>query len=84
MQLMPGTADHYGVVDVNDPAQNIMGGTRYLKDLLRLFPGRIDLVLAAYNAGEGTVIKYGQTVPPYKETQDYVRLISLRYLRRST
>jgi len=82
MQLMPGTAARYGVMNANDPAQNIMGGTRYLKDLLRLFSGRIDLVLAAYNAGEGAVIKYGQTVPPYKETQDYVRLISLRYLRR--
>lgn len=82
MQLMPGTAARYGVMNVNDPAQNIMGGTRYLKDLLRLFPGRIDLVLAGYNAGEGAVIRYGQTIPPYKETQDYVRLISLRYLRR--
>jgi hypothetical protein len=82
MQLMPTTAARYGVIDVNDPAQNVMGGTRYLKELLRLFPGRIDLVLAAYNAGEGAVIKYGQTVPPYKETQDYVRLVSLRYLRR--
>jgi membrane-bound lytic murein transglycosylase B len=80
MQLMPGTAARYGVMNVNDPAQNIMGGTRYLKDLLRLFPGRIDLVLAGYNAGEGAVIRYGQTIPPYKETQDYVRLISLRYL----
>ncbi|HUS12778.1 MAG TPA: transglycosylase SLT domain-containing protein [Pyrinomonadaceae bacterium] len=82
MQLMPGTAARYGVINANDPAQNIMGGTRYLKDLLRLFPGRIDLVLAGYNAGEGAVIKYGQTIPPYKETQNYVRLISLRYLRR--
>jgi soluble lytic murein transglycosylase-like protein len=82
MQLMPGTAARYGVTNLNDPAQNIMGGTRYLKDLLRLFPGRIDLALAAYNAGEGAVIKYGQTIPPYKETQDYVRLISFRYLRR--
>jgi hypothetical protein len=82
MQLMPGTAARYGVVNANDPAQNIMGGTRYLKDLLRLFSGRIDLVLAAYNAGEGAVIKYGQAVPPYKETQHYVRLISFRYLRR--
>jgi soluble lytic murein transglycosylase-like protein len=81
MQLMPGTAARYGVMNANDPAQNIMGGTRYLKDLLRLFPGRIDLVLAGYNAGEGAVIRYGQTIPPYKETQDYVRLISLRYLR---
>jgi soluble lytic murein transglycosylase-like protein len=82
MQLMPGTAARYGVMNANDPAQNIMGGTRYLKDLLQLFHGRIDLVLAGYNAGEGAVIRYGQTIPPYKETQDYVRLISKRYLRR--
>jgi soluble lytic murein transglycosylase-like protein len=82
MQLMPGTAARYGVVNANDPAQNIMGGTRYLKDLLQLFHGRIDLVLAGYNAGEGAVIRYGQTVPPYKETRDYVRLISQRYLRK--
>lgn len=80
MQLMPGTAARYGVVNANDPAQNIMGGTRYLKDLLQLFRGRIDLALAGYNAGEGAVIKYGQTIPPYKETRDYVRRISLRYL----
>jgi soluble lytic murein transglycosylase-like protein len=79
MQLMPGTAARYGVINANDPAQNIRGGTRYLKDLLQLFHGRIDLVLAGYNAGEGSVLRYGQTVPPYKETQDYVRLISRRY-----
>jgi len=79
MQLMPGTAARYGVINANDPAQNIMGGTRYLKDLLELFHGRIDLVLAGYNAGEGAVLRHGQTVPPYKETQDYVRLISRRY-----
>jgi len=82
MQLMPGTAVRYGVMNASDPAQNIMGGTRYLKDLLQMFHGRIDLVLAGYNAGEGAVIRYGQTIPPYKETQDYVRLISLRYLRK--
>jgi soluble lytic murein transglycosylase-like protein len=82
MQLMPATAARYGVMNVNDPAQNIMGGTRYLKDLLQLFHGRIDLVLAGYNAGEGAVIKYGQNIPPYKETQDYVRLISKRYLQK--
>jgi hypothetical protein len=82
MQLMPGTAARYGVMNANDPAQNIMGGTRYLKDLLQLFHGRIDLVLAGYNAGEGAVIRYGQTIPPYKETQDYVRLISKRYLQK--
>ena len=79
MQLMPGTAARYGVINANDPAQNIMGGTRYLKDLLQLFHGRIDLALAGYNAGEGAVLRHGQTVPPYKETQDYVRLISRRY-----
>jgi soluble lytic murein transglycosylase-like protein len=82
MQLMPGTAARYGVMNANDPAQNISGGTRYLRDLMQLFHGRIDLVLAGYNAGEGAVIKYGQTVPPYKETQDYVHLISQRYLRK--
>jgi|GEM_PF-823590 len=83
MQLMPATAARYGVSNASDPAQNIKGGTRYLKDLLKLFNGRVDLVLAGYNAGEGAVIKYGQTVPPYKETQDYVRLISKRYLGKS-
>jgi len=83
MQLMPGTAARYGVTNPNDPAQNIRGGTRYLKDLLRLFNGRIELVLAGYNAGEGAVIQYGQTIPPYKETRDYVRLISQRYFRKS-
>jgi hypothetical protein len=82
MQLMPGTAARYGVTNSNDPAQNIRGGTRYLKDLLELFHGRIDLVLAGYNAGEGAVLKYGQTIPPYKETKDYVRLISQRYFAR--
>jgi soluble lytic murein transglycosylase-like protein len=84
MQLMPGTAARYGVTDANDPAQNIMGGTRYLKDLLRLFRGRVDLVLAGYNAGEGAVIRYGQKIPPYKETENYVRLISRRYYRRTS
>lgn len=83
MQLMPGTAARYGVTNANDAAQNIKGGTRYLKDLLQLFHGRIDLVLAGYNAGEGAVIKYGQTIPPYRETRDYVRLISKRYLGNS-
>jgi soluble lytic murein transglycosylase-like protein len=79
MQLMPGTAARYGVRNPYDPAQSIMGGTRYLKDLLGLFSGRVDLVLAGYNAGEGAVMKYGNRVPPYAETQNYVRKISYRY-----
>jgi soluble lytic murein transglycosylase-like protein len=79
MQLMPGTAARYGVVNPYDPAQSIMGGTRYIADLLRLFGGRVDLALAGYNAGEGAVMKYGRRVPPYAETQNYVRTIGARY-----
>ena len=79
MQLMPGTAARYGVANAYDPAQSIRGGTRYLADLLRLFGGRVDLALAGYNAGEGAVMKYGRRVPPYAETQNYVRTIGARY-----
>ncbi|HEX8281794.1 MAG TPA: lytic transglycosylase domain-containing protein [Pyrinomonadaceae bacterium] len=79
MQLMPGTAARYGVVNAYDPAQSIRGGTRYLADLLRLFRGRVDLALAGYNAGEGAVMKYGNRIPPYRETQNYVRTIGSRY-----
>lgn len=79
MQLMPDTAARYGVTNPYDPAQNIKAGTRYLKDLLTMFGGKIDLVLAAYNAGEGTVMKYGNRVPPYAETKYYVRSITARY-----
>jgi len=79
MQLMPGTAARYGVTNPYDVAQNISGGTRYLKDLLKMFNGRIDLALAGYNAGEGAVMKYGNTIPPYSETQNYVKLIIKRY-----
>jgi soluble lytic murein transglycosylase-like protein len=79
MQLMPGTAARYGVTNPYDIAQNIKGGTRYLKDLLQMFNGRVDLALAGYNAGEGAVMKYGNTIPPYSETRNYVRLILKRY-----
>jgi soluble lytic murein transglycosylase-like protein len=79
MQLMPGTAARYGVNNPYDVGQNIKGGTRYLKDLLQMFNGRVDLALAGYNAGEGAVMKYGYTVPPYDETRNYVRLILKRY-----
>ena len=81
MQLMPGTSARLGVRRPSDPAQNIGGGTRYLKQLIEQFDGRIDLVLASYNAGEGTVMKFGRKVPPYRETRDYVKRISYRYRR---
>lgn len=81
MQLMPGTAARFGVRNPADPAQNISAGTRYLKTLLKMFNGRVDLVLAGYNAGEGSVRKYGHRVPPYRETRNYVRRISARYQR---
>src|SRR5258708_23947879 len=84
MQLMPGTAARYGVVNPYDVAQSIMGGTRYLKDLLQMFNGRIDLALAGYNAGEDAVIKHGYPVPPYEQTRNYVRLITARYGKRQT
>lgn len=75
MQLMPATAERYGVLDRFNPKQNIRGGTRYLKDLLKLFNNDIELALAAYNAGEQTVIRYGNKIPPYKETQQYVKKV---------
>ena len=81
MQLMPGTSARLGVKRPSDPAQNIAGGTRYLRQLLEQFNGRIDLVLASYNAGEGAVMKFGGRVPPYRETRDYVKRISYRYRR---
>lgn len=81
MQLMPGTSARLGVRRPSDPAQNIAGGTRYLKQLIQQFNGRIDLVLASYNAGEGAVMKFGGRVPPYRETRDYVKRISYRYRR---
>lgn len=82
MQLMPGTAARYGVTNPYDVAQSIMGGTRYLKDLLKMFNGRLDLALAGYNAGEGAVMKFGNNIPPYEETRNYVKLILKRYAVR--
>ena len=84
MQLMPGTAARYGVTNPYDVAQNIKGGTRYLKDLLNMFKGRVDLALAGYNAGEGAVMKYGNKIPPYDETRNYVKLILKRYTKKPT
>jgi len=79
MQLMPGTAARFGVSNIFDPRQNIEGGARYVRFLLDTFDGDVRLALAGYNAGEGAVMKYGNRVPPYSETQEYVRRISERY-----
>lgn len=75
MQLMPDTARRFGVVNSFDARENIGGGVRYLRVLLRMFQGDVPLALAAYNSGEGTVRRY-QGIPPYKETRDYVRRIT--------
>ena len=80
MQLIPETAQRFGVKDSWDPIQNIKGGTAYLHWLLRHFEGKVDLVLAAYNAGEGAVERY-HGIPPFRETQNYVKHIMARYVK---
>ena len=72
MQLIPATAQRYGVVNSHDPTENISGGTRYLRDLLKMFNGDVELALAGYNAGENAVIRAGHRIPPYPETMAYV------------
>jgi hypothetical protein len=88
MQLMPPTAQRYGVKadakntiekKLTDPKTNILAGSRYLRDLMQMFPGKLELALAAYNAGEGAVKRYGNQIPPYKETQNYVKTILQMY-----
>lgn len=88
MQVIPDTAVRYGLADdrnhtvaqkLFDPATNLRIGTRYLRDLLRLFDDDLELALAAYNAGEATVQRYENRIPPYPETQDYVKLVSQLY-----
>ena len=78
MQLMPETARQYGVQDRFDPVENIEGGVRYLKDLVRLYNRRTNLVLAAYNAGQEAVKKYGG-IPPYPETIGYIEKVQSSY-----
>lgn len=79
MQLMPATARRFGVTDIYDPKQNIDAGVKYMRWLLNTFNGDVNLALAGYNAGEGAVMKYGWQIPPYRETQEYVRRITGRY-----
>jgi Transglycosylase SLT domain len=75
MQVMPETGQRYGVLDLFDPVQNVRASTLYLKDLQKLFKGNTKLVLAAYNAGENAVLRH-RGIPPYQETQDYVRKVT--------
>lgn len=79
MQLMPATARRYGTVNRNDPAQNLEGGARYVRDLLRLYGGNVALALAAYNSGEHNVGRHANKVPPFRETMLYVPEVLTRY-----
>jgi soluble lytic murein transglycosylase-like protein len=88
MQIMPATAERYGVASdaktpverkLTDPKVNIRTGTRYLRDLINMFPGQLELALAAYNAGEGAVQRAGNKIPNYKETQAYVKTVMQIY-----
>jgi soluble lytic murein transglycosylase-like protein len=80
MQVLPDTAARYGLRDkVHLPKGNIKAGTLYLRDLMVMFDNRLDLVLAAYNAGEGAVKKYSRQIPPYPETRHYVKAVMAKY-----
>jgi soluble lytic murein transglycosylase-like protein len=79
MQLMPATALRFGVTNIFDPQQNIDAGVKYMRWLLNTFNQDMRLALAGYNAGEGAVMKYGNQIPPYRETRDYVARITARY-----
>jgi soluble lytic murein transglycosylase-like protein len=78
MQLMPATARFLGIANIFDPHENVFGAARYLRTLLDTFHGDLDLTLAAYNAGPGAVLRY-KGVPPYPETQAYVKYVRARY-----
>lgn len=80
MQVLPETAQRYGIQDPSRSVrENLRAGTLYLKDLMQLFNGRLELVLAAYNAGEKVVLRYGLKIPPYPETQRYVPAVLAKY-----
>jgi soluble lytic murein transglycosylase-like protein len=81
MQLMPATGQRFGYIKKDSTKQNVMAGSRYLRELLGQFNGDLELALAAYNAGPGAVIKYQNRIPPYKETKQYVPKV-LKYYRR--
>jgi soluble lytic murein transglycosylase-like protein len=81
MQLMPDTGKRYGVTNLMDPLQNLRAGARYLRDLLAMFNNNLRLVLAAYNAGEGAVIRAGHAIPPFRETRAYVPRVLQHYER---
>ena len=83
MQLMPATAKRYGVTNRRNPLANLKGGTRYLRDLLERFDSNLELALAGYNAGENAVEKFGNQVPPFDETQNYVRKVLKLYAEQS-
>ncbi|OQW92330.1 MAG: hypothetical protein BWK79_14885 [Beggiatoa sp. IS2] len=83
MQLMPGTAKRYGVTDRADPTANVYAGASYLRDLFKMFNQDLSLTLAAYNAGENAVKRYGNTIPPYRETQNYVKKVQSLYQQYS-
>lgn len=82
MQLMPATAKRFGVTERTNPSQNVDGGAHYLRYLLDFFDNDLTLAVASYNAGEGAVMKYGRTIPPYRETQKYVVKV-MKFLRRN-
>jgi soluble lytic murein transglycosylase-like protein len=79
MQLMPETARRYGVGNRRNPADNLNAGTHYLRDLLRKFHNNLKLALAAYNAGENTVERYGNRIPPFEETREYIAKVISYY-----
>lgn len=81
MQLMPATAQRFGVTNAFDPEQNVQAGARYLAELMAMFKNNLTLALAAYNAGENAILQYGNKIPPYRETQNYVPRVLDSYRR---